>query len=83
MSRRYNVRYFRRAKRNAERHVRGGRSNVVGGSQQIAYTYEATQACVIKSILLSLRKSLIPRISSKINCEEIVTSRTPIGSLSL
>ena len=55
MSRRYNVRrYFRRAKRNAERHVRGGQSNVVGGTQQIAYTYEATQACVIKSIKLDI-----------------------------
>ena len=41
MSRRYNVRrYIRRAKRNAERHVRGGQSNVVGGTQQIAYTYK-------------------------------------------
>ena len=55
MSRRYNVRrYFRRAKRNAERHVRGGQSNVVGGTQQIAYTYEATQACVIRSIKLDI-----------------------------
>ena len=55
MSRRYNVRrYIRRAKRNAERHVRGGQSNVVGGTQQIAYTYEATQACVVKSIKLDI-----------------------------
>ena len=55
MSRRYNVRrYIRRAKRNAERHVRGGSSNVVGGTQQIAYTYEATQACVVKSIKLDI-----------------------------
>ena len=55
MSRRYNVRrYFRRAKRNAERHVRGGSANVVGGTQQIAYTYEATQACVVKSVKLDI-----------------------------
>ena len=32
---------------------------------------------------LSERRSFMPRISSKIRLEEIVTSRTPIGSLSL
>ena len=55
MSRRYNVRrYIRRAKRNAERHVRGGQSNVTGGTQQIAYTYEAMEACVVRSIKLDI-----------------------------
>ena len=59
MSRRYNVRrYFRRAKRNAERHVRAGSSSVTGGTQQIAYTYGATNACVIKSIKLDIGSTL-------------------------
>ena len=35
-----------------------------------------------KSIRLSERKSLMPKISSRIKFEEIVTSNTPIGSLS-
>ena len=36
-----------------------------------------------KSIRLSVRKSLIPKILSKTKLERIVTSRTPIGSASL
>lgn len=35
-----------------------------------------------KSIRRSERRSLIPRISSRIRLEEMVTSNTPIGSLS-
>mgnify|MGYP006975068058 CR=1 FL=1 len=35
-----------------------------------------------KSIRLSERKSLMPKISSRIKFEEIVTSNTPIGALS-
>ena len=51
MSKRYNVRrYFRKAKRNAERHIRAGNSVVTGNSQQVAYTYTATDACTVKSI---------------------------------
>ena len=53
MPRRYNGRYrVVRPKRNAERHVRAGVSTIGSGTQQTAYTYTASQACVVKSIKL-------------------------------
>ena len=45
-------RFIARPKRNAERIVRGGASIIASGTQQIAYTYTATEACVVKSIKL-------------------------------
>ena len=55
MSKRYNVRrYFRKAERNAERHIRAGNSVITGNSQQVAYTYTATDACTVKSIKLDV-----------------------------
>jgi hypothetical protein len=41
-----------RTKRNAERIIRAGSSVVATATQQIAYTYTATQACTIRSIKL-------------------------------
>ena len=59
MSRRYNGRYrIVRPKRNAERHVRAGESLITGGTQQTAFTYTATDACVIKSIKLDIGATL-------------------------
>ena len=54
MSRRYNGRRYRvvRPKRNAERHIRAGSSVIARNTQQTAYTYTATQACVVRSIKL-------------------------------
>ena len=55
MSRRYPVRrYVGRVKRNAERHVRAGTSNVAANTQRIAYTYVAPQAGTVKSIKLDI-----------------------------
>ena len=45
-------RFIARPKRNAERVVRGGTSVIPGGTQVVAYTYTATEACVVKSIKL-------------------------------
>ena len=51
--RRYVRRSFR-AKRNAQRVVRGGTSAIATGTQQVAYTYTAREACVAKSIKLDV-----------------------------
>ena len=45
---------FARPKRNAERILRGGVSLISGGSTQVAYTYTATQACVVRSFKLDV-----------------------------
>ena len=45
-------RYVSRPKRNAERVVRAGSSAIPASSQVVAYTYTATDACVVKSIKL-------------------------------
>ena len=42
------------AKRNSERHIRGGNSVLAANTQQTAYTFTATEACVIKSIRLDV-----------------------------
>ena len=47
-------RYVSRPKRNAERVVRAGQSNLTGGTQQTAYTYTADQACTVRSIKLDI-----------------------------
>ena len=41
-------------KRNVDRKLPGGESNVPGGTQQVAYTYTATAACTVKSIKLDI-----------------------------
>ena len=51
--RRYVRRSFR-PKRNAERVIRGGTSTIATGTQQVAYTYTARDACVAKSIKLDV-----------------------------
>ena len=51
---RRSLRYVARPKRNAERDVRAGTSNVAANTQQIAYTFGATQAGTIKSIKLDI-----------------------------
>ena len=51
--RRYSRRSFR-PKRNAERVIRGGTSTIATGTQQVAYTYTARDACVAKSIKLDV-----------------------------
>ena len=53
-SRRSNRYVVRRAKRNAERHIRGGNSVLPANTQQVAYTFTATEACVVKSIRLDV-----------------------------
>ena len=52
-------RYIRKSfkKRNAERVIRGGTSSVSANTQQIAYTYTATEACTVKSIKLDIGSS--------------------------
>ena len=45
-------RFIARPKRNAERIVRAGSSTVPAASQVVAYTYVATEACVVKSLKL-------------------------------
>ena len=48
-------RYIRRSfrpKRNALRVIRGGTSTIATGTQQVAYTYTAREACVAKNIKL-------------------------------
>jgi len=52
--RRFRRSYGAKTKRNAERIVRGGSSNVNYATQQTAYTYTATQACTAKSIKLDI-----------------------------
>ena len=47
-------RVFSRAKRNAERVLRSGTSDVTNATQQTAYTYTAPTACVVKSIKLDM-----------------------------
>ena len=49
-------RYIRKSfkKRNAERVIRGGSSSISANTQQIAYTYTATEACTVKSIKLDI-----------------------------
>ena len=45
-------RFISKPKRNAERVIRAGFSNIATGTQQIAYTWTATEACTVKSIRL-------------------------------
>ena len=52
--RRFRRSYGAKTKRNAERILRAGTSAVPLGSQVVAYTYTATQACVAKSIKMDL-----------------------------
>ena len=53
-SRRSSRRYISRPKRNAERVVRGGVSTIGAGTQQIAYTFTAKEACLARSIKLDV-----------------------------
>ena len=66
MSRRYPVRrYVGRVKRNAERHVRAGTSNVAANTQQIAYTYVAAKRstmrgqCLTPTVIASRNTDLV------------------------
>ncbi len=52
--RRRSTRGYLGAKRNADRKLPCGVSNVAANDQQVAYTYTATQACVVKSIKLDI-----------------------------
>ena len=52
--RRRSARYVSRPKRNAERVVRAGVSTVAPDTQQTAYTYTASEACVARSIKLDI-----------------------------
>ena len=53
--RRRSARYVvRRAKRNSERVVRAGQTQIASGTQGAAYTYTATQPCTVRSIKLDL-----------------------------
>ena len=53
--RRRSARYVvRRAKRNSERVVRAGQTQIASGTQGAAYTYTATQPCTARSIKLDL-----------------------------
>ncbi len=53
--RRRSARYVvRRAKRNSERVVRAGQTQIATGTQGAAYTYTATQPCTVRSIKLDL-----------------------------
>jgi len=52
--RRRSVRGYGGHKRNVERRVRAGTSQILLGQQQTAYTYTAEQACVVKSIKMDL-----------------------------
>ena len=47
-------RVYSRVKRNVEKHIRGGSSLVAQGTQQTAYTYEATQACTANRVKLDI-----------------------------
>ena len=48
-------RYRRRyTKRNSERILRGGNTVLAAATQQVAYTYVAKEACVVKSIKLDV-----------------------------
>ena len=59
MSRRYSNRRYRvvRPKRNSERILRGGTSVINPATQQVAYTFLAMDACVVKSIKLDVGKT--------------------------
>ena len=61
---RRSTRGFRRAKRNAERVIRAGISTVAAESQQVAYTYEALEACVVRSIKLDIGAVIGPVTTS-------------------
>ena len=52
--RRNSRRFLSRPKRNCERVIRGGTSTVTTGTQQIAYTWTATDACTVRSIKLDV-----------------------------
>ena len=52
---RFTKRYRRRyTKRNADRKIQGGSSTVAAGTQQVVYTWTATDACTVKSIRLDV-----------------------------
>ena len=50
--RRFSRRFISKPKRNTERVIRAGFSNIATGTQQVAYTWTATDACTVKSIRL-------------------------------
>ena len=50
--RRFSRRFISKPKRNTERVIRAGFSNIAAGTQQVAYTWTATDACTVKSIRL-------------------------------
>ena len=52
ISRRRFTRRYLKAKRNSERVIRGGNSVLPANTQQVAYTFTATEACVVKTIRL-------------------------------
>ena len=54
MAKFYRRRFKRYQKRNAERVVRGGISTIGTGTQQIAYTFTAREACLARSIKLDV-----------------------------
>ncbi len=64
--RRFRRSYGAKTKRNAERVVRAGQSQLTSGTQQTAYTYTATQACTVKSIRLDLGMTSVAAISTSV-----------------
>ena len=50
--RRFSRRFISKPKRNTERSYPGRFSNIATGTQQVAYTWTATDACTVKSIRL-------------------------------
>ena len=72
---RFTKRYRRRyTKRNADRKIQGGSSTVAAGTQQVAYTWTATDACTVKSIRLDLGAS-----ATSANIVPYVLVRVPEG----
>ena len=80
------ARFFRRntgsrrymTKRNAERHIRGGKTGMPANSQTAAYTYTATEACTIKSIRLDIGMTGVAVEGSE-NALSYVLVRVPEG----
>ena len=54
ISRRRFTRRYLKAKRNSERIIRSANSNILGNTQQVAFTYTAQEACTVKSIKLDV-----------------------------
>ena len=79
--RRRSTRGYLGRKRNSERVIRGGNSVLAASSQQVAYTYIAKEACVVRSIKLdtgatNINAVLIPyvlvRVQEGYNANTIV-----------